>query len=109
MQKYSFRKVFEPLLGSKIKAGVRPSKPYEFEGSLDYPYSAVGIIQIFIKGEFVAHVTGSLIAPKLVLTVANNCDLMHLSSATDLYFIPAPIYQRNEKSFKVIKVHSTQE
>ena len=75
----------------------------------EYPYSAVGIIKIFVNGKFVAFGTGSLIAPKLVLTVAHNCDPMNLSSITDLYFVPAPIYQRNGNGFKVIKIHSTQE
>ena len=74
-----------------------------------YPYSAVGIIKIYINGKYLGHGTGSLIAPKLVLTVAHNCDPMNLSSITDLYFVPAPIFQRNGNGFKVIKIHQAKE
>ena len=75
----------------------------------EYPYSALGVIEIFINGGYAGHGTGSLIAPKLVLTVAHNCDHMKISSAIDLYFVPASIDQCNGKGFKVNKIHLAQE
>ena len=45
----------------------------------EYPYSAVGIIKISINGKVLGHGTGSLIGPRLVLTVAHNCDPMGLN------------------------------
>ena len=45
----------------------------------EYPYSAMGIIKISGNGKIIGHGTGSLIGPKLVLTVAQNCSPMGLS------------------------------
>ena len=71
----------------------------------EYPYSAVGVIEAYISGNYEGHGTGSLIGPKLVLTVA-LCDFIKFSSVMmDLFFIPAPIYKRNGKGFKVKKIH----
>lgn len=96
ISKFKFKEKERPLLSSKVRAGVKPSKAYKFEGPPskidEYPISAVGFIRISIDGETVGHSTGSLIGPKLVLTAAHDCRSRSLNQKVDLEFVPSPIY-----------------